>query len=187
MRALGSLQERRVLRRGKRSRIRLSDQLCCQPRLHKIGYAMCATFKLCKHHFLHNTGQMATVHFQVQGNFFRLNESVSTPTPSHVIICSRLQQQTNKKKTTRNSSRSEEVQNPTQMRSCLSWMMNETASSERLWFVQWVGPGKPPKAGRGCSHPVIDCTACNFLAGCPTSHSTNILLCAFYTRMLSFC
>lgn len=40
------------------------------------------------------------------------------------------------------------VQNPTQMRSCLSSMVNETTRSEHLWFVHRVDPGKPPKGGR---------------------------------------
>lgn len=125
----------------------------------------------------------ATADFQGHRNFFRLSVSVLTPTHSScIIICSYLQQK--QKNHPETVVEVKAAQKPTQMRSCLSLMVNQTAISERLWFVLRVYPGKPaeggPQSAVGCCYPVIDSAACNFQAGRPTSHNIHILLCAFY-------
>lgn len=51
-------------KRKEGNRMQLSDQLHCRRHLHKTGYPMFATFKLCEHHFLQNAGQMAIGDFQ---------------------------------------------------------------------------------------------------------------------------
>lgn len=77
------------------------------------------------------------------------------------------------------------AQKPRHMRSCLSWMVNQTTSSECPCFAQRVEPGKPPK-GTGCRQPVTDQAACNLQAGHPTSHNAGILLYAFYNINAEF-
>lgn len=82
------------------------------------------------------------------------------------------------------------AQKPTPTRNCLSSVRKLDHSSELLWFLGRVYPGKPTKGGHqsatGCCYPLIDFAACNFQAGRPTSHHINILPWPFYNERGAF-
>lgn len=142
-----------------------------QVTLVQIG-VLCTAFRLGEQHLLPNIGQ--NVHADVR----------FTPTHSpQVTVGSQLQQQNPLKR----------WWEPRPLRtprtgSCSSLMVNLTTRPEHVWFVQggpWeTSTGRSQQ--RGCCYPVIDGAACNFQAGRPTSHDTNILLCAFYNITADF-
>lgn len=115
--------------------------------LYKIEHPICVTFKLCKHHFLQNTGQNGHCRFASPEKLFQASYFRFHP-PPFFLRYNLLPSTTKTKIHPEMMVEATAVQNPTQMRSCLSSMVNETTRSEHLWFVHRVDPGKSPKGGR---------------------------------------